>query len=175
MHRDQRGFTLVEVIIVSAAIVLVLAGIYSFFSFGQRLFDSGAGQADLHGLVRAAAERVIRELRFAGEVELLEENWDPASASTDEYSYIYYDSPNRTLMLLHSAASQAISAPVVTGVNFSAEGQILLFTIKGEEGSTVFTLDSSVKPMNLSRDIDISNTGDSGNSQALRFALHSGP
>lgn len=169
MRRDQGGFTLVEVIIVSAAIVLVLAGIYAFFSYGQKLFKSGAGQADLHGLVRAAAERVIRELRFAGEVELLEENWDPASASTDEHSYIYYDSSNLCLMLLDSTGARTISSPIISSVTFSAdpeEGKILLFTIRGEEGSAVFTLDSSVRPMNLSNDID-----GAGNAPALRFSM----
>ncbi len=169
MRRDQRGFTLVEVIIVSAILLLVIAGVYSFFTFGQRVFRSGSGQADLHASVRLAAEKISRELRFAGEVELLEENWDPASASTDEHSYIYYDSNNLCLMLLDSTGARAISSPIISNVIFSAdpeEGKILLFTIQGEEGSAVFALDSSVRPMNLSNNI-----AGAGNAPALRFSM----
>ena len=35
-------------------------------------------------------------------------------------------------------------------INFTAEGRILLFAIEGESGSESFTLDTSVRPLNLS-------------------------
>ncbi|MGI6365607.1 MAG: PilW family protein, partial [Bacillota bacterium] len=52
MVKNLRGFTLVEVLAVMAIFLLLLAGVYSFFISGQKLFLSGSRQTDLHGSVR---------------------------------------------------------------------------------------------------------------------------
>ena len=41
MPRDERGVTLIETLIVAAILVLILAGVYSFLLFGQKLYFSG--------------------------------------------------------------------------------------------------------------------------------------
>ena len=166
MPRDERGVTLIETLIVAAILVLILAGVYSFLLFGQKLYFSGAGQVELHGPVRLAAEKINRKLRFAGNVELLEADWDPDTASTDDCSYIYFDAGGGNVVLLDSDGSRFLSEGIITELSFSAENGILLFTIRGADGSTDFALDSSVKPMNLSGSI-----GGPAGAQALRFSM----
>jgi len=150
MIRNEKGVTLIEVLIVSGAMVIVLAGIYSFYLSGQKIFHSGAEQVELHDSLRLTAEKISRELRFAESVTLLPEDWDPESAPTDGYSYIYYDGASRQVMLLDSSGPpQPLSGNTVSAINFTAEGRILLFVIEGESGSESFTLDTSVRPLNL--------------------------
>lgn len=169
MHRDEGGVTLIETLIVAAILVLILAGVYSFLLFGQKLYFSGAGQVELHGPVRLAAEKINRKLRFASEVELLGDSWDPGSAATDNSSYIYFDAGSREVILLDSDGSQVLSEGVITELTFSAEGGVLLFTIRGEGDSADFALESSVKPLNLS-----GNIGGPEGAQALRFSMPHG-
>ena len=76
MIRNEKGVTLIEVLIVSGAMVIVLAGIYSFYLSGQKIFHSGAEQVELHDSLRLTAEKISRELRFAESVTLLPEDWD---------------------------------------------------------------------------------------------------
>ncbi len=167
MIRDEKGIGLVEVLAVSAIMVLVLAGAYAYSSFGQRLYHLGAAQADLHASLRLASERIIRELRFAGEVALLEADWDPAAAETEDCSYIYFDSGCRQVLLLNAKGVRPLSEEVVSGLTFSAESAVLLFTMEGEGKSAHFSLDSSVKPLNQKIDI-----GGLETSQAISFAAN---
>jgi len=166
MVGNRKGFTLIEVLAVTAIVVMVLAGILSFSIFGQKLFHSGARQGDLHSSVRLATERVIREVRYARDIMLLGETWDPSGVDTTDYTYIYHDSTSQTLMLLDSSGSRPLSNQIVSGVSFQAQGSMLLFTIHGENRSSSFTLDSSVQPMNVSGGI----SGPSSSS-ALCFSL----
>ena len=170
MRGDERGLTLVEVLVVSAALVFVLAGAYAFSSFGQRLYRSGSGQAELHAALRLAAERITRELRFAGEVSLLEEGWDPGTASLETWSYIYYDDDSKSLKLLDASGTKALSAEVISGITFSADpagGPILLFTIHGESSTADYSLESSVQPLNVGE----SGIGGAAASEALSFRM----
>lgn len=167
MIRNQKGITLIEVLIVSGAIVLVLAGVFSFYLSGQKMFHSGAGQVALHETLRLTAEKINRLLRFAESVTLLEADWDPESAPTEDYRYIYYDGDSRRVMLLeHPGPPQPLSDDLVSALTFTAEGPLLLFTLLGERRSDNFTLDSSVQPLNLNGSV-----GGAHSSPALRFSL----
>lgn len=169
MIRDQRGLTLVEVLIVSAVLVLVVAGVGSFFTFGHKVFYTGSDQVDLHRSLRLVAERIARELRFAEKVTLLGDSFDPGAADPENQSYIYYDAGSKTVMLLDSEGSRPLSDGVITEASFSADESmkvILLFNLRGEEGANAFTLDSSVRPLNQNDDI-----AGPAHSQALQFSL----
>ncbi len=167
MIRNEKGVTLIEVLIVSGAMVIVLAGIYSLYLSGQKIFHSGAGQVELHDSLRLTAEKISRKLRFAESVTLLPGGWDPENAPTDDYSYIYYDGASRRVMLLDSSGPpQPLSGDNVSAINFTAEGRILLFAIEGESGSESFTLDTSVRPLNLSGPISGADS-----SPVLRYSL----
>ena len=121
-------------------------------------------------MLRFAAERITRELRFAGEVSLLEEGWDPGTASLETCSYIYYDDNSKSVMLLDASGTKALSAEVISGITFSADpagGPILLFTIHGESSTADYSLESSVQPLNVGE----SGIGGAAASEALSFRM----
>lgn len=155
MVKNLRGFTLVEVLAVMAIFLLLLAGVYSFFISGQKLFLSGSRQTDLHGSVRLAAERVIRELRYAHFLTLIgEDDWDPDSADLISYSYIYYDRDTKNLILLNQEGRTPLSDGNITDASFSAKASTLLFSLTGERGPITYTLDSSARLLNYTGNID---------------------
>jgi len=161
---NKKGFTLVEVLAVSAIVIILFSGVYSFFSLSQRMYDSGTGKIDLHHSVRLASERVIREIRFANELMLLED-WEIESANTERYKYIYFDSDKKSVILLDQAGSHSLSDPL-SEFSFSSQGNTLLFTLKGEQRSSHFSLDSSVTLLNFSGLLP-----NPDNPVAIRFAV----
>lgn len=149
MVLNKKGFTLVEVIVTSAIVLLLLTAVYSFFSLSQRIYRTGSEKVDLHHSVRLASERVIREIRFANELVLLDE-WEIESANTERYKYIYFDSDNKAIVLLDEEGSHSLSDSLVSNFTFSSQGNTLLFTVTGEHNTTNFSLDSSVTLLNFS-------------------------
>ena len=139
---------MVETLAVSVIVVIVLTGVYSFFRLGQRTYASGTDQINLHHSVRLTAEKVIRHVRFANEVLLLED-WEPESANTERYRYIYFDAENKSVVYLDKEGEQILSTPIISEFTFLADGNTLLFTTKGEYRSSAFTLDSSVTFINF--------------------------
>lgn len=145
---DKKGSSLVEVLAVSAIIVILFSGIYSFFRLGQRTYLKGTSNIDLHHSVRLAAEKVIRQIRFADGLMLLED-WEEESADIENYNYIYFDSDNRCVTLLDDEGSHFLSDPVISQFSFSADGNTLLFIMVGEDGRAAYSLDSSVTLLNF--------------------------
>jgi prepilin-type N-terminal cleavage/methylation domain-containing protein len=152
---DQRGVTLIELLVVIVIFCLLTAAVISVMIFVQKLYISGAQQVDVHNAVRLTAERVIRELRFAHFLQLLDESqWDPNTVDPTEYSYIFYDPDTKTLQLLNESGFHSLSDEIITDVSFSGRGSTMLFTLVAEKGKTSFTLDSSVRLLNYTGNLD---------------------
>lgn len=66
----QKGFTLIELIIVIALISIVVATIFSFFMFNLRTFNRGENMAQVQFDVRMASEFVTNELRNVNVISL---------------------------------------------------------------------------------------------------------
>ena len=129
------------------------------------LYYRGSTQVELHESLRLVAENNSRA-KICREVSC------PAAGIrfgfTEEYSYIYFDAAKRMVILLDSAGARPLSDPLVSALIFSDKGSILLFTLTGESRGHVFTLESSVKPLNVSGNITGPPEG-----TALRFSLPS--
>lgn len=65
---DERGFTLVEMIVTSLILVLALGGIYSLLQGGIKSFYLGEARVDNQQNVRAAINYILREVRSARKV-----------------------------------------------------------------------------------------------------------
>lgn len=64
--RDQRGFTMAEMLVVCALVGLVMASLLGLVMSGQQAFWFGTTQVDGQQTVRVAIERMAKEIREAG-------------------------------------------------------------------------------------------------------------
>lgn len=97
--KNNKGLTLVEVLVATALTVLVIAVIFSLYLFGNRSFAKSRNQYDIQSDVRLAMDAIVKELRFATSMEIL--NADKAcdiSEQEEGFNYIYIDDGK----LLHS-------------------------------------------------------------------------
>jgi prepilin-type N-terminal cleavage/methylation domain-containing protein len=156
MVKNTRGFTIIEVMAVLAIVALLMAGLFSFFFFNQKMYSTGSSQANLHSTLRQTAERISSELRYVWRLSLLnEDEWDPEDVNTENFNYIYYDPEAKTVFLLNKEGRHPLSDQVISGISFEAKGSILLFTLDGVSGKTSFTLQSSVRPLNYNAAIAV--------------------
>ncbi len=63
---NDRGFTLVEILIASAIFAMVLVGVYVIYDTNQSTYVRGEGRADLQQNARVALDQMTRELLMAG-------------------------------------------------------------------------------------------------------------
>lgn len=64
--KNQRGVTLIELLIALAISAILIAGIYRVFIYHQRTYTTQEGVADIQQNVRVAVNKMIREIRMAG-------------------------------------------------------------------------------------------------------------
>ncbi|HOB35196.1 MAG: prepilin-type N-terminal cleavage/methylation domain-containing protein [Firmicutes bacterium] len=167
MLRSQQGFTMVEMLAVVVIFLLLMFSISTVFMASLRLYHAGMQQAGLHSDLRLAAEKIIRELRFAYYLELLDESvWDIDAIDTSEYRYIYLDRETNTIIQLDETGSHPLSNEVIAGVSFVGNVSTLLFTLHGESGGQSYSLDSSVRLLNYR-----CNFHNPDNPIALRYSL----
>src|SRR2546428_11444144 len=62
----QRGFTMVELLITTAIVGVVMAGLYVMLSSGQESYLIGTNQAGTQQTLRVATDRMGQKLRNAG-------------------------------------------------------------------------------------------------------------
>ena len=62
----QRGFSLAEVLVATAILVIVLVGILTLYDRANRVFKSGNEAAEMQQNVRIAYERMVSDIRMAG-------------------------------------------------------------------------------------------------------------
>src|SRR5260370_12829913 len=64
--KQQRGFSLVEVMVVTAILVVVLVGILMLYDRANHVFKSGNEAAEMQQNLRIAYERLVGDVRMAG-------------------------------------------------------------------------------------------------------------
>ncbi|HEX9161141.1 MAG TPA: prepilin-type N-terminal cleavage/methylation domain-containing protein [Thermoanaerobaculia bacterium] len=67
IHRTrQRGFSLAEVMVATAILVIILVGVLMLYDRANKVFKSGNEAADMQQNVRIAYDRMIGDIRMAG-------------------------------------------------------------------------------------------------------------
>jgi Tfp pilus assembly protein PilW len=64
--RDQRGFTVAELVVTAAVIAFIMAGLFSLLLSGQQSYLTGSGRAEAQQNSRLVLNRMIQEIRTAG-------------------------------------------------------------------------------------------------------------
>jgi len=85
LKKKQDGFTVVELMIALALLLIILATGYMFFGFGFRSFNRGEQRAIAQQSIRTAAAFISSEIRYANLITI-----NPETVSTsDDFNYIY--------------------------------------------------------------------------------------
>ena len=70
IKKNQKGFTLVELIVALAIIALIMGVMSSAFIAATKTFEKGLDQYDLQANIRLASDFIIGEVRNASEISL---------------------------------------------------------------------------------------------------------
>ena len=159
--QQEKGFTLIEMILATALLGLLAAAIFSFYHLGVRSWQKGIARIDHQQNARAAMELIDRELRFAAQVEIVQSGELRYKLLGDKgferpSNYRRFRLSNEQLLMEEIRGGKTHSCNVValgvSEVNFTdnAFGNITIIITAGEGGSGVI-LRSSVVPRNLSK------------------------
>jgi len=92
-HLNNKGTTLIELLIGSSLLVIVLGIAFSLHSFGTTSFSSGASRVDVQQNARLAADFITSEIRFAKNVDIvdIEDILESSEEFAENFHYIFFD------------------------------------------------------------------------------------
>lgn len=164
MISNNRGITLVELIISIAIMGVITLAIISFFDFGNKSFIYGKKKSDLQHQVQLVSDIITEEIRNATEISLIA---TPASFTADSYCYIAIS--GQKIILVDNGIStdktEAIineNVPMFTLTRLSNGNNFVSFTISGTIDSQDYEVTTKVALNNIKN--SASNTG-----QAIRY------
>src|SRR5436309_1055346 len=64
--RRQRGFSLAEIMVASAIMIIVIVGVLMLYDRANKVFKTGNEAAELQQNVRVAYDRMVADIRMAG-------------------------------------------------------------------------------------------------------------
>jgi len=79
--RDERGFSLAELLVACAMVGIVLAGVFVALQQGENAFMFGTGKVEVQQNARVAVDRMARDLRLGSTITA-------ANATSITFSYI---------------------------------------------------------------------------------------
>lgn len=120
--RDQRGYTVAEMLVTAAVIAFIMAGLLSLLVTGQQSYTTGAGRAEAQQNARLVVERMIRELRTAGHDPLGTATFAAVTALGAGTGFVIRNDWN---------GSGAIDAAVATTVDNVQHGEQITYTFAG--------------------------------------------
>lgn len=146
--KKNNGFTLVELIISMAILGIVLTSIFSFFNFGNRIFNLGTKKSELQGDTRNAIDYVNRQISNATSLNImpisncLSEVGSPTTPSNYEYMYIEGDK------LYHYKNTGSVAKVVVENIDAANSGFEKIY-----ENTISFKIKSSIATQNYNTEI----------------------
>ncbi len=149
--RDERGVTLAELLVVVAIIMLLMAGVTSFYSAGVHSWVGGSTRAVLQQSTRVAMDEMLNELIWASFV---------AITANGDYTdtVITYKKNDQTYKFLLQSGSLKVEQPSGT-VTVVAEniqsvhavriGKMIELAVTAEKLGQQVVLRAKVRPRNM--------------------------
>lgn len=129
---------------------VVLGVGYSFFYFGTTSFTIGESQSNVQQDIRLAADFITRQVRYAAELEILDENDAIPETITNQDNYIFINDDG-FIEFRNKDGSKIINHITTGGFELvfqpKAEGKILYFKINGVKQK--YGIESEVMILNI--------------------------
>jgi len=146
-NKQQRGFSLIELMVVVVILGLIVLGLVTFFTGGAKSWVAGQSQLEAQRNARQAMDRMVREIREASEV------------TTNDDTKIVFDTPWVT-EITYELSGNTINrndTPLINNVsNFdfdysadSSKVHILLEVDVDDDNNPDITLNSDVNLRNF--------------------------
>ena len=140
--RDNRGITLIELVVSIAIFGIIIATIYSFYVTGVKGFARGTSTATNQVSVRRVSNEIAREIRKASNVEVLPDSYtiilrDEVGNMLVEIKYI---SPNNTIEADYY--TEAADGSWVFSHNRKLAERIGFFKATTDSDKTIVTIES---------------------------------
>lgn len=154
--RGEKGFTLVEMLIVISIMGLIIAAAYSFYFSGLRGWRSGVDRMDYQQSARIVVERIVDEIRFAGWVEVVAGGAEVRYQFNDDSKiYGFKSTASGALVMIHQEPGKnETQTQIALGIKdllfvFDEEDKSLRIMVKVGEESHSVSMQSSVRPRNM--------------------------
>lgn len=147
----NKGFTLIELMVALALLLIVLDLGYMFFGYGTNTFTRGENEFSVQQEIRLASGYLTRELR-----NTIDSSFTTGGPKSDGYNYIVFDSTSKNIKIYDNSD---ISKPkyssnnCITSLTYTVntvEGKyVMKFTITGTEGDRIFSTTSKILLVNM--------------------------
>ncbi len=146
----NKGFTLLELVLVCTILGFTMAAIFPLYSFGVRAFSVGVERTDLQQNVRVGADYCTRELHFAEDIQLLNGGTRVKySKLHDNNSYLLHRKGSELVVFVNNVENKVAYNIRSFVMELDQEKKLLRFTIIGEDGEEGFKIRSAVSLKNL--------------------------
>lgn len=158
MVKKQDGITLIELVVTLAIITIAVGTILLIFVSGINIFDSGSSHYDIQGNARMASQFITEELRYAVEIEIMDESNLPEGIDLNDnttipnyQNYLYYNSISGEIRKINKFYTESwkIGNDGFLKVSSESEGEILKYNILAKDESKVYSIENEVNSLNL--------------------------
>ncbi len=140
MRKNNKGFTLIELVLAAGLLMVVLTFVFSTLFFGLNTFAKNNAQYRLQTELRFATDFLLAELRNSTELAL-----EDSFVKEADYYYIYINDSNR-LMYEYNVEVRELADVAITEASFGlleADSRnrltVALKSIEGEQSYSVDT------------------------------------
>ena len=143
MLRNQQGFTLVELIVSMVIVTIVITVITSYFLAANRISILEQDQRDAQSEVRLAMDAILKEARYATQVEVV-----PVATAESTTQNAIYIKDGTILFKENGSMIREINGEFVT-LDFSAQGDAIDVTIESTYRGQTYPLQATFQFPNL--------------------------
>jgi len=151
--KNQKGFSLIEMMVVVVILGLIVLGLVTFFTGGAKSWVAGQSQLTAQRNARQAMDRMVREIREGKNVKTASDDDTiivsiPALGSEFAYDVTYDLSGNTIVRIKNTTSNPLINNVLVT----SGES---IFKYYNSIGTEVTSLDSNVSKVHINLKVDV--------------------
>ncbi len=177
--KNNKGFTLLEIIVALIILGVILTAIFSFFQYGNLMTVKDNEQYVIQSEMRYDIDQIITEIKYANEIYLLETKPTESEKENSEYSYIYLDG-GKFYFSIYQPLTNSRLETVAKGTykdvetNFSKDTELidsLNIVLSSQYYNQTYEVDAKIKLQNLKLNSPTGSVQGSTTSQVIKFKV----